>query len=365
MTRQRIHSRYDDRTVVSRSGALLLESRHRLSLGMWGLHRTTVALRRGLDVVWSKPWGLRMGSPQDLWLDDSGQCAVLYGDDVLVLVSPDGSIVRTVNLLSRVMGSTTYNRFIKGTTAGSYWDMAPVGSFVSVNGESLFSVRTYFGWRMILAADGQERTDDEAVGAARAAEIDWARATLAGVGQSVDSPARLWRAATLLGVEGDGTAVEALEQAAKVDEQWSRKSTVAAEAITNGGERRPLYYAAYGLRLHAQLALLRLGRTPPRAAPFAFFGADSEASVAPVERPSDWFEAVASLQLGATHGEVLARCGSPTWLDRDEAGEGVFWFDGQGKSRRLSFRRGALVDIALVYNPPWTADLSRELWFFD
>lgn len=358
MTRQRIHARHPDRECRSPDGRLSLSSRHHRSVGQWGMHRASLTMRAGEQVVWDLPRGLRAGSPQTMWVDNSGVSAVLYGDDTLVVVEPAGSAAASIEILKQIANDKRSQEFICRTTAGYYWDKAPIGAFAEVRGRLVFSLRSYWGARVVVGTDGDgdivTDMDDDERESIRQAESAAAMALLERADSSTERALEQLRAAVLVGVERVREAVPLLRQACGWTPCTHYSTSMGGVRLANG-KFGYLGYQVYGLRILCGAALLRLGELPTEHAPFgmAWDGADYERR----DRPSDWQERMSVLHTGMSHAEVWELLGAPGFV---ATGEGGWWYDRLRDSVRVRFARGVVSDIQADQKRPWLDEFIRE-----
>jgi hypothetical protein len=357
VTDQRTWAVYADQVVQSPSGRFRLASTTEVDEPDFAIFaELRLTMFEGERVLWTHAGD---GSAQRLWVDDDGWAAVLLGDDRVMLFDQEGRVVDRADALALLREDPRSAWFILGTTAGDYWDSRPLGVLARCEGVPYFSLRTYWGARIVLRGDRGTQLSPTCAATLREAELAAARARLEALRPPLGYALGAAQAATLLSLEGCRAVIPALERGSQL-----LPETYMFTGITEvrGARDGNLGYSPYTLRIACGLALIRLGCPPPRAAGYRLIWDRDDAGL--FDRPQDWLEQREQLQAGLTHAELLARVGAPTYLQMQSQSRSTWWYDAPGLSVGVELDHGVVDAVHVDHEQAWISTLERERMLF-
>lgn len=154
-----------DLRAFSPSGAYCLEARVlpgcRFS---YALHEASTG-----RTVWRRDTRTSQGWPSRILVDDEGRAVLHLGDldGCLIVLDRRGAEIGSVALLGEAIPQGEADTYARQTTAGWSWTGLSRWYFTRVGERPCFSLRTYWGRRVVLGLDDGRPIADE--GAARAA----------------------------------------------------------------------------------------------------------------------------------------------------------------------------------------------------
>lgn len=236
----------------------------------------------------SRGYGLpEEGSPLSLFVSDGGWTVIRTGWDELIVVDLAGKDRGRIGLLSDAFTPEERARYVSETSAGPRWSGYSLWYFLEVEGQPLFSLRPWWGRRVVLNLETGKLLDETTAirGGAVAHERSYVLAELAkGIEardqwekeEQCEAISPVLTAAYLAGRMNVLEAVPLLDKLQ--DAAYVGTYTSGGLGMTErfDGEVNPHSYETFTLRQVVHLSLRRLGKTP-RALPLTRFDVQYDA----------------------------------------------------------------------------------------
>jgi len=223
------------------------------------------------QVLWTREQ--TEGSPEEIFVSDTGWTVIRTGGDELIAVDPAGHDRSRIRFLSEGLTKEERAKYVSNTTAGPMWSDYSLWYFLDAAGQHLFVVRPWWGRRVIMNIESGKllaETSGVSTGAA-SYERNYVLTELA---RGVESRGKLekeeccealWPILTAAYLAGRLPVAEAVPLLEKLQEVSSVGSSTGGGLGTGEkfeGEVNPHSYSTFTLRQVAHLSMRRLGKVP-------------------------------------------------------------------------------------------------------
>ena len=295
---------------------------------------------------------------------DNGWSVTQFSTNQLVCVSPDGKILKPLDLLQDGMSEETRERFVVDTTAGPMWERNSYWFFLENDQRTLLVIRPWWGKHIVVHANEAEfvAIDDDISDQIEQHERDFVLSTLE---ESCESYPKDYLAKktmhTAMLIAGKNHIQESIAYL-RVLEQAEADQRGRLSWFDDG--TRALA-KPHKTRQFAQLSLRRLGETPKPLPSYhnamRIDGSNKNSAIKPIPWVDNRDENAADVRQGMTRTEVLDLLGIP-----DQLGYGISWeYDFDTKkpfslSVVFEFETWTVKRIVRLTPPAWQVNLERD-----
>lgn len=258
------------------------------------------------------------GSPESIFVSDRGTTLIYNAEINLIVVSPEGKDVGTVELFEDAFTKEECEQYVCNTTAGPWWRGLSLWYYLDSADGELFVVRPWWGRRIYVDVQKGKLTPEnkKLKTAALAREKQLVLATLSSKEEPSEYELSKYDAAYLAGVLKLKQAIpflKTVEDSAEIS-SWASRNPGFEEDYNN--EVNPHNFSTYGLRQVAQLSLRRLG-VAPRNLPCTLFelqDGDETLPFIPAKLKTPRHGNVERVTEGMTARQVLDTIGAPDYV---------------------------------------------------